>query len=127
MAKLTEFKTTLGVNFECKLMSEFGQGKPLTCPQGSCLILDESDETLLDAITPLNAKVCVGLTATAVAAAESMEADYLLGFLGFQYFDSGIQSDIQHNKAQPIDSIEAFIDSELGYPMIIYSDEKTLI
>ena len=88
------------------------------------MILDEADQLLLDDLKLLEAKFCVGLTATPFKKLDSLEGKYLADYLRFKVYDSGIVSSVDSAKPKIISSFERFFQENADRAKLIYGLDK---
>lgn len=89
------------------------------------LIIDEADSLLVDSLIFLDAANCVALTATALPLKLNIEITYLLKTLGFTFYSSGIQSELELVEDLPDMDIWDFL-RDLSRPKLIFGGSELL-
>ena len=83
----------------------------ITVQDDTLVIVDEADEVFLDSKVALNAKYCIGLSATPLGEQDDTECSFITGHLKFALYDSGIASEVSLTTCvDPVLDLKAFMN-----------------
>ena len=84
------------------------------------MVLDEADALLLDKAFRLQAKFCVGLTATPFAKLKDLEGGHLTDWFQFKLYDSGIPTSVHQDEVKRVESVEQFFRESKDRAKLVY-------
>jgi hypothetical protein len=85
--------------------------------------VDEADDIFLDRRTTLDARYCIGLTATPLSDQEGVEKEFVVNHLGFAVYESGIASEVSLvHCCEHVKDLETFLMKSSNQAKLIYGD-----